>query len=170
MLNTIFQKNFQSFWSEFLYETKFKRIEKLWQIVMAASSLFGYVGRTLHGHSLGRQMGLWGVWHTEIKHYNSTAIIVVFLCWILTTIFENTDTIAVNSVNRSIGSWKNCHNFVFDNKGYSGPKYGFHFNGFKIYMKFPAPSTAAKSLPNNTYSLLTMSKLGGKLGLFSSFP
>lgn len=114
--------------------------------------------------------GAMGVWHTEIKHYNSTAIIVVFLCWILTTIFENTDTIAVNSVNRSIGSWKNCHNFVFDNKGYSGPKYGFHFNGFKIYMKFPAPSTAAKSLPNYTYSLLTMSKLGGKLGLFSSFP
>lgn len=60
MLNTIFQKNFQNFWSEFLYETKFKWIEKLWQIVMAASSLFGYVGRSLHGHSLGRQMGLWG--------------------------------------------------------------------------------------------------------------
>lgn len=35
------------------------------------------------------------------------------------------DIIVVNSVNRSIGSWKNCYNFVFDNKGYFGLKYGF---------------------------------------------
>lgn len=79
------------------------------------------------------------------------------------------DIIVVNSVNRSIGSWKNCYNFVFDNKRYFGLKYGFYFNGFKIYMKFFVFLIVVKLLFNNIYLLLIMFKLGGKLGFLVYF-
>lgn len=101
------------------------------------------------GQIFGRQMGFGG-WHKETEYCNSTAIIAVFQCCILTIIFENPYTVRINGDNMSTGSWKICDNFVFNNKRNFGRKYVFLQIGPNLHENPRLPECCLMTNQQNT--------------------